>query len=114
MVDDENPVRRRLRRPSGDGRTRFTLKVQDGCAGHCSYCAVRLVRGRPWSLAADAAVARARAAVDAGCGEIVLSGIDIGAYRDPASGAGLAALVTRLARLPDSPACVCRRSSRAI
>ena len=84
----------------GHGRTRFTLKVQDGCAGHCSYCAVRLVRGRPWSLAADAAVERARAAVEAGCGEIVLSGIDVGAWRDPHSGAGLAALVTRLARLP--------------
>jgi len=47
------------------GRTRFTLKVQDGCAGRCSYCAVRLVRGHPWSLAADSAVERARAAVAA-------------------------------------------------
>ena len=63
-------------------RTRFTLKVQDGCAGRCSYCAVRLARGAPWSLAAGAAVAQARAALDAGCGEIVLSGIDVGAYRD--------------------------------
>ena len=35
----------------------------------------------------------ARAAVAAGCGEIVLSGIDVGAYRDPRSGGGLAGLV---------------------
>jgi len=81
-------------------RTRFTLKVQDGCAGRCSYCAVRLARGAPWSIAAEAAVAQARAAVAAGCGEIVLSGIDVGAYRDPASGADLAALVGRLTALP--------------
>jgi threonylcarbamoyladenosine tRNA methylthiotransferase MtaB len=80
-------------------RTRFTLKVQDGCAGRCSYCAVRLARGAPWSLAADAAVARARDSLDAGCGEIVLSGIDVGAYRD-GDGADLAALVRRLVALP--------------
>ena len=82
-------------------RTRFTLKAQDGCAGSCTYCAVRLVRGRPWSLAADEAVERARAALAAGCGEIVLSGIDVGAYRDPAGGADLAGLVRRLAGLPE-------------
>ncbi len=81
-------------------RTRFTLKVQDGCAGRCSYCAVRLARGEPWSIAAEAAVAQARAAVAAGCGEIVLSGIDVGAYRDPGSGEDLAALVGRLTALP--------------
>ena len=81
-------------------RTRFTLKVQDGCAGRCSYCAVRLARGAPWSIAARDAVAQARGAVAAGCGEIVLSGIDVGAYRDPESGADLAALVGRLTALP--------------
>ncbi|HUK77373.1 MAG TPA: MiaB/RimO family radical SAM methylthiotransferase, partial [Thermoleophilia bacterium] len=81
-------------------RTRFTLKAQDGCAGSCSYCAVRLVRGRPWSLAAGEAVEQARAALAAGCGEIVLSGIDVGAYRDAASGDDLAGLVRRLVKLP--------------
>ncbi len=85
--------------PRAGGRTRFTLKVQDGCAQRCSYCAVRLARGAPWSLAADEAVTQARAALAAGCGEIVLSGIDVGAYRD-ADGADLAALVRRLVALP--------------
>jgi len=82
-------------------RTRFTLKAQDGCAGSCTYCAVRLVRGRPWSLAAAEAVERARAALVAGCGEIVLSGIDVGAYRDTAAGVALAGLVRRLVGLPE-------------
>ena len=81
-------------------RTRFTLKVQDGCAGRCSYCAVRLARGEPWSIVATAAVAQARAALAQGCGEIVLSGIDVGAYHDPVSGAALADLVARLTALP--------------
>ncbi len=81
-------------------RTRFTLKVQDGCAGRCTYCAVRLVRGRPRSLPAALALERAAAAVAAGCGEVVVSGIDVGAYRDPATGDDLAALVRRLVALP--------------
>ncbi len=79
-------------------RTRFTLKVQDGCDAACTYCAVRLARGRPWSLPAGDAVALVRTAVEDGCGEVVLSGIDLGSYRD-AGGHDLAALVTRLAGL---------------
>ncbi len=71
-------------------RTRFTLKVQDGCAGVCSYCVVRLVRGRPRSTPLADAVAAAREALAAGCGEVVLSGIDLGAYRDPGPPAGVA------------------------
>jgi len=88
-------------------RLRFTLKVQDGCAGRCSFCVVRLVRGRPRSTPVTQAVAAAREALAAGCGEVVLSGIDLGAYRD-AGGAGtapggvadLADLVTALVDLP--------------
>jgi threonylcarbamoyladenosine tRNA methylthiotransferase MtaB len=63
-------------------RTRFVLKVQDGCSGHCSYCVVRLVRGRPRSMSLRDALAAARAALEVGRGEIVLSGIDLGAWRD--------------------------------
>ncbi|MBE3035322.1 MAG: MiaB/RimO family radical SAM methylthiotransferase [Actinobacteria bacterium] len=63
-------------------RTRFVLKVQDGCSGRCSYCAVRLVRGRPRGTSLRDALAAARAGLARGCGEIVLSGIDLGAWRD--------------------------------
>ena len=95
------------------GRTRFTLKVQDGCAGRCTYCAVRLVRGRPWSLAADDAVARARAALAAGCGEIVLSGIDVGAWRDRRAAPAWPALVgaARPAARARPPAAVVDRAA---
>ncbi|HMK93149.1 MAG TPA: radical SAM protein, partial [Thermoleophilia bacterium] len=81
-------------------RTRFTLKVQDGCAGTCTYCAVRLVRGRPRSVASAVALAQARAALAAGRTELVVSGIDVGAWRDPDTGAGLADMLARLAELP--------------
>ncbi len=85
--------------PPARARTRFMLKVQDGCAGSCSYCVVRLVRGRPRSRPLDEAVAAAGEALAAGCGEIVLSGIDVGAYRD-AGGADLSDLVRALVDLP--------------
>ena len=61
-------------------RTRAVLKVQDGCASSCSYCAVRLVRGAPWSLPLQEALAAARAALETGCGELVVSGIDLGLW----------------------------------
>ena len=63
-------------------RTRFVLKVQDGCAGVCTYCVVRVVRGEPRSVSLDDALAAARAGIARGCGEVVLSGIDLGAWRD--------------------------------
>ena len=79
-------------------RTRFVLKVQDGCSGRCSYCVVRLVRGRPRSTSLRDALAVARAALARGGGEIVLSGIDLGAWRD--EGLRLPDLVLALAELP--------------
>ena len=79
-------------------RTRFVLKVQDGCSGSCSYCVVRLVRGRPRSTSLQDALAAARVGLARGCGEIVLSGIDLGAWRD--GGRRLPDLVLALADLP--------------
>jgi len=79
-------------------RTRFVLKVQDGCSGSCSFCVVRLVRGRPRSTSRRDALAAARAGLARGCGEIVLSGIDLGAWQD--GELRLPDLVLELADLP--------------
>lgn len=75
-------------------RTRLVLKVQDGCAGTCAYCVVRLVRGSPRSVPMENVLEAARAGVAGGSGEVVLSGIDLGAWRDEE------------ARLPDLVAAV--------
>lgn len=80
------------------GRTRLVLKVQDGCAGRCSYCAVRLVRGVPRGEPLGVALARAVKGLARGCGEVVVSGIDLGAWHD--GDLGLPDLVRELAALP--------------
>ncbi len=84
-------------RATPGARTRLVLKVQDGCAGVCAYCVVRHVRGRPRSVPLEDVLTAARAGLEAGCGEAVLSGIDLGAWRD--GDARLPDLVTAVAEL---------------
>ncbi|MGE5229737.1 MAG: radical SAM protein [Deltaproteobacteria bacterium] len=84
-------------RATPGARTRLVLKVQDGCTGACTYCVVRLVRGRPRSLPLAQALTAARAGLEAGGGEVVLSGIDLGAWRD--GDARLPDLVAAIAEL---------------
>ena len=61
-------------------RSRAFLKVQDGCDHRCTYCIVWQARGASLSRPAGAVVAAAERAVDAGHGEIVLCGVDLGSY----------------------------------
>ena len=74
--------------PARGRRTRAVLKVQDGCTSSCAYCAVRLVRGGPWSMPATDVLDAARAALDGGCGELVVSGINLGLYAGDRAGGG--------------------------
>jgi len=81
-------------------RTRAVLKVQDGCDGVCAYCAVRLVRGELWSLPPERAMVAARRAVASGCGELVVSGINMGLYGRASGDVDLPALIAALVELP--------------
>lgn len=69
-------------RPScsrGD-RTRFFLKVQDGCDYWCTYCTIPRARGRSRSGTIDSLVAQAAGAAAAGGREIVITGVNIGDF----------------------------------
>ncbi|MEM7263065.1 MAG: tRNA (N(6)-L-threonylcarbamoyladenosine(37)-C(2))-methylthiotransferase MtaB [Planctomycetota bacterium] len=62
------------------GRTRATLKVQDGCNNFCSFCIIPHLRGTSRSRPADAVVDEVRRLVDAGFVELVVSGIHLQDY----------------------------------
>ena len=61
-------------------RTRFFLKVQDGCDYYCSYCTIPMARGRSRSGSIEELVAQARQAVAEGGKEIVITGVNIGDF----------------------------------
>lgn len=61
-------------------RTRYFLKVQDGCDYYCSYCTIPMARGRSRSGQIDDLVAQARQVAEEGGKEIVITGVNIGDF----------------------------------
>lgn len=70
------PVTRRLEEP----RVRANLKAQTGCDEWCSFCIIPTTRGPLRSMDEDGLIAQAKARVDAGAREIVLTGVHLGKY----------------------------------
>jgi threonylcarbamoyladenosine tRNA methylthiotransferase MtaB len=61
-------------------RTRAFVKIQDGCDNHCTYCIVRIARGKQRSQPQRDVLAEVETRVAAGYQEVVLTGVHIGAY----------------------------------
>lgn len=61
-------------------RTRYFLKVQDGCDYFCTYCTIPYARGRSRSGTVEEIVAQAREAASDGGREIVLTGVNVGEF----------------------------------
>ena len=61
-------------------RTRYFLKVQDGCDYYCSYCTIPFARGRSRNGDIASMVQQARQAAAEGGKEIVLTGVNIGDF----------------------------------
>jgi threonylcarbamoyladenosine tRNA methylthiotransferase MtaB len=74
-------------------RVRAFVKVEDGCSFGCSFCVIPLVRGPSRSRRTDAVLAEIRRRVAQGHREIVLTGINLGCYRDRSAGYDLPRLV---------------------
>lgn len=82
QVETTPPLEIREFMPScerGD-RTRYFLKVQDGCDYFCTYCTIPYARGRSRSGHIDDLVARAAEAAGNGAREIVITGVNIGTF----------------------------------
>jgi threonylcarbamoyladenosine tRNA methylthiotransferase MtaB len=62
------------------GKTRPLVKLQDGCDARCSYCIVPSVRGPGRSARLEDVIAEVQSLVDHGFQEIVLAGVNLGAF----------------------------------
>jgi len=88
-----------------DGRTRAFLQVQQGCDHRCTFCVIPYGRGPSRSVPLPRIVAQARALVEAGHRELVVTGVDIASYGkdlpgEPSLGAMLARLLAAVPELP--------------
>ena len=77
----------------GLDRVRAFVKIQDGCSFSCAFCVIPLVRGKTRSRSADAVLREIERRVDQGHREIVLTGVNLGCFRDSGAGYTLARLV---------------------
>jgi threonylcarbamoyladenosine tRNA methylthiotransferase MtaB len=74
-------------------RTRAFVKIQDGCSFSCAFCVIPLVRGGTRSRRAEAVLTEIRRRVAQGHPEIVLTGVNLGCFRDRDAGYTLPRLV---------------------
>lgn len=80
ITSKTNRIRSFVPSVSADDRTRYFLKVQDGCDYFCSFCTIPHARGRSRNGAIADLVKQARQVVDEGGKEIVLTGVNIGDF----------------------------------
>jgi threonylcarbamoyladenosine tRNA methylthiotransferase MtaB len=81
-------------------RTRAFVKIQDGCSFSCAFCVIPLVRGGTRSRRAGAVLAEIERRVAQGHREIVLTGVNLGCFRDREAGYTLPRLVREAGALP--------------
>jgi threonylcarbamoyladenosine tRNA methylthiotransferase MtaB len=81
-------------------RVRAFVRVQDGCSFSCSFCVIPVVRGSSRSRSAAAVLREVRKRVEQGHREVVLTGINLGCFRDREAGYTLARLVREAGATP--------------
>ena len=74
-------------------RVRAFVKIQDGCSFSCAFCVIPLVRGATRSRSAEAVLAEIRRRASQGHREVVLTGVNLGCFRDRAAGMSLPGLI---------------------
>ena len=80
VITPHNMIRRFGASCSRGDRTRYFLKVQDGCDYYCSYCTIPIARGRSRSGSIESMVEQARQVVAEGGKEIIITGVNIGDF----------------------------------
>jgi threonylcarbamoyladenosine tRNA methylthiotransferase MtaB len=81
-------------------RVRAFVRVQDGCSFSCNFCVIPLVRGPSRSRSAEAVLREVGRRVEQGHREVVLTGINLGCFRDRERGYALPRLVREAGATP--------------
>jgi threonylcarbamoyladenosine tRNA methylthiotransferase MtaB len=81
-------------------RVRAFVRIQDGCSFSCAFCVIPLVRGGTRSRSAAAVLSEMRRRVEQGHREIVLTGVNLGCFRDRQAGYTLPKLLRQAAEIP--------------
>jgi threonylcarbamoyladenosine tRNA methylthiotransferase MtaB len=89
-----------VRADAGLERTRAFVKIQDGCSFGCSFCVIPLVRGGTRSRSAGAVLGEIRKRVAQGHREVVLTGVNLGLFRDRELGWRLPRLLREAGAVP--------------
>jgi threonylcarbamoyladenosine tRNA methylthiotransferase MtaB len=84
----------------GLDRVRAFVKIQDGCSFSCAFCVIPQVRGASRSRPASAVLTEIGRRVGQGHHEVVLTGINLGCYRDRAARFDLPRLVREAGAVP--------------
>ncbi|CAH1679102.1 Threonylcarbamoyladenosine tRNA methylthiotransferase MtaB [Hyphomicrobiales bacterium] len=87
------------------GLPRAFVQVQNGCDHRCTFCIIPYGRGNSRSVAMGAVVDQVRSLTENGCGEVVVTGVDITSYgRDLPGTPTLGRLVKQILRhVPELP-----------
>ena len=85
---------------AGLDRVRAFVKIQDGCSFSCAFCVIPLVRGATRSRRAGAVLDEIRRRVAQGHREIVLTGVNLGCFRDREARYDLPRLIGEAGEVP--------------
>ncbi len=81
-------------------RARAYVKIQDGCESRCAYCAIPAARGPIRSKPMAEVVREVSALTEGGCREIVLTGIETGAWGRDLGDVRLQDLLCEIDKIP--------------
>lgn len=82
-------------------RTRAYVKIEDGCESRCAYCAIPAARGPIRSKPMADVIAEVTALTEGGCREVVLTGIETGAWGRDLGQVRLQDLLLEMDRIPN-------------
>lgn len=80
-------------------RTRSFMKIQDGCDYPCTYCTIPLARGKSRCDSIDNIIKNANDIADKGIKEIVITGVNIGEFKDKNDNKNFSDLIKELDKL---------------